>query len=606
MKTYTKRGMELIIVLTVCLLALSTWHERRVANQQREQALELATLLNQTLWDKYGPGTKQGYMDLLTRDPYTTINLGENRSRVISIFEELNQVETLVGNAGAILAVPEAPEWYQSRLNQVEDWAAQVPPVLEKGPYLAAPDEIYFATSEYHSLWISGIAQKALGLKQLALRDWIQGKRDLAIARLVDIIRLGDAFRYSPMAWDQLMRAMVIEIGLDGFDTVLWTNPGPEDNQKILAALRQFKPEEWYIPSYAGNILFWSNYSDYAGMMGRLYQSDTIAATLLLNGVPDPQRDTRIDDLYHEIGLIPDWRIDQLRGIPKALVLWNDRYARFFKQRGSRKTAALLAKWTTLPAMRKRAGNLPDWFYDSDPLLSADNARRIPPLVYAASRFATLFAEPYYQTNALTRLLVARQRMAALTAAFWGRCQRDTKGAWLSSEEFAAQFEKQSQWTVDLFPDRSNTQLVEAYIARHQVNKRNYLDETKTVVNPGDHSEINFPMKWYGEEHIAPAEIPSVTATREELENWVRGIFQNDPMVETVRPHHVDVPGYYHPSDKTIQAVKSYQVKLKLPKTSYWVVQTGPDGIRDLPFLPYNPTNGAQSRGDILQLAGWE
>ncbi|MFB3789482.1 MAG: hypothetical protein ACE15F_24250 [bacterium] len=602
MKTYTKRGMELIIVLTVCLLALSTWHERRVANRQREQALELATLLNQTLWDKYGPGTKQGYRDLLGSDPYTTFNLGDDRSQAVSVFDELNQVENLVGNAGAILAVPEAPEWYQSRLKRAEEWAVQLPPVLEKGPYLAAPGEIYFATTALNSFWSSIITQKANGMKQLALRDWMHGNRDQAITRLVDIIRLGDALRFSPVAWEQLMRTMVIEIGLDGFDTVLWTNPGPEDNQKILAALRQFKPEEWYFPSYVENIL-WTDYSDYAG---RLYRPDTFAAILMLNGVPDPQRVPKIDDLYHEIGLIPDWRIEQLRGIPKALVFWDDRYARFFKQRGSRKTAALLEKWTTLPAMRKRMQNLPDWFYESDPLLSADNARRFPPLVYAASRFCTLFAEPYYQTNALTRLLVARQRMAALTAAFWGRCQRDTKGAWLSSEEFADQFDKQFQWTVNLLPDRNNTQLVEAYLARHQVNKRFYLDETKTEVNPGDHSEINFPMKWYEQEIIAKAEIPSVTATREELENWVRGIFQNDPLVETIQPHHVEVPGYYHPSNETILAVKSYQVKLKLPKTSYWVVQTGPDGISDLPFLPYNPTNGAQSRGDILQLAGWE
>lgn len=599
MKTYTKRGMELIIVLTVCLLALSTWHERRVAHRQREQSLELATLLNQTLWDKYGPGTKQGYWDLFAKDPYTTINLGDDRSRTISVFEELNQVELLVGNAGAVLAVPEAPEWYQSRLRRAEEWAAQLPPVLEKGPYLAAPGEIYFATNANRALWIPGIAPKANGMKQLALRDWMQGNKDQAVTRLVDIIRLGDAFRYSPMAWDQLTRAMVIEIGLDGFDTVLWTNPGPEDNQKILDALRQFKPEEWHIPSYVENIL-WTDYSDYAGMMGRLYRPDTVAVSLLLNGMPEFPSDARVVELFYETGLIPAWRYEKLRALRKDPAAWNDFFGSRSRQRYSRPTAALLEKWTTLPAMRKRMQSLPDWFYESDPLLSADNARRFPPLVYAASRFSTLFGNDFYQNNMVVRLIVARQRMAALTAAFWGRCQRDTKGAWLSYEEFNAQFEKQFQWTVDLFPDRSNTQLIEAYIARHQVNKRFYLDETKTEVNPGDRSEINFPMKWFAQDTIARAEIPSVTATREELENWVRGIFQNDPLVETIRP----IYGFH--DDQVLGRIRSYQVKLNLPKTSYWIMQTGPDGMRDLPFLPYNPTNGAQSRGDILQLAGWD
>ena len=64
MNFITKRILEAAVVTTVLLIVIVHQNQKRSAAQFQAESIERFRILNQALWDKFGPGHKEGYFKI--------------------------------------------------------------------------------------------------------------------------------------------------------------------------------------------------------------------------------------------------------------------------------------------------------------------------------------------------------------------------------------------------------------------------------------------------------------------------------------------------------------------------------------------------------------
>ena len=111
-----------------------------------------------------------------------------------------------------------------------------------------------------------------------------------------------------------------------------------------------------------------------------------------------------------------------------------------------------LNKWTTLPAMRKRANGLPDRFYEMDPFFPLEMTKSMPPLLYAASRYSKVVED---NSSVVIWFKQFRDSVRYLTAVFRVRCWKDERGCWPTESEFKSEITDDDSitWHVERRPE---------------------------------------------------------------------------------------------------------------------------------------------------------
>jgi len=601
MRPITKRIMELTIVFTVLLMVTTSRMEQRHTRHLEKDMQSMIQEVNQAMWDKFGPGTKQGYIDFFSETKNTNItgNMNippvpsQNEPHYRSLWDEIMSLTTTeMGDCRGFIAVESTPEWFKTKLAEIEPKVQQLQALLDKGPYLAAPGEIDFTTTTVRFGNDLGFQQAARVLRLLSEKDWLSGNREKAVQDLATGLRLGEALCYSPWLIDQMIRQALYSIGLQGFDTYAWTDPSPEDNRLLLAALEKFDTQKWEIPPSTENFLW-----NYLGNLDTnalwFYSKESEAVGVLFNRARFIDPTSR--KALQKAGLIPrPW--------------WRFSYE-----------VSPLLKWTTLPAMRKRAERAPDSFFEGDAVFSPDTVKKFPRLVYLVSRYC-IKSIPNF-SNAATRMETTRLTAQVLQAAYRARCWRDEHKAWPTAEQMAALLPKgatfgwhvteDARWLATYFENMNNPQSEDSM----PYESHGYYGGPYPVAMPGYININQYRQRMKEVMGHFPEEIHLLLdLSHTEKANWVKGIFESyTGLVESVKVEDSIYKQQYNPYGNTvsIMPMKHITVHLRLPKRSYWVSQPGPGGAADVLvdeeiFVPYNPSNGLKSKGSIVQLAGWE
>ncbi len=409
------RSMELIIVLVVLIVAASYIHEWRTVYRQKDHTPEMAQAFNQALWDEYGPGASEPYRELFGYPGAPSDEAMKQWGDPVNT--ALGGVR-LPGNGNSLIAVPEAPDWFHKALAQVDIFEASANVVVEKGPYVVAPEEDGFDDLQTFDLNLINVQTGAKGLRLIGIRDWLRGDQEKGIRHFSTVLRLADAFHPAPNLIHQLIRFAVYGIGLSGFELVTWTDPSPEDTRRILECLQEAEPETWHAPRHAESLLVTYLYTLDMRSPGmnpaerflaqQFASGEALAAAILLG--EKPSKDNKTYAILHEAGLVPREPLS------------------------TGEIADKLAQWTTLPAMRLRAERVPDSFFETDPFLSLEQAKEFPRLIYLASRYR---GRGIYTRKHSQRFNNRRVQGQTLLAAYRARAWRDEHGRWPTDQEFA-------------------------------------------------------------------------------------------------------------------------------------------------------------------------
>ncbi|MEW6235920.1 MAG: hypothetical protein AB1656_11075 [Candidatus Omnitrophota bacterium] len=568
------RILEASIVLAILLVVLSQWSDRREQRILREHSIECATMLNQAIWDRFGPGAKTPYMELF----------GQSNSPN-SFRDKINEFENYaqsVGQPWGFVAVPGAPQGFQDRLNVAADIIGCVTKVLEGGPFIAAPSEIYFSTNEYAIMNFLSVQLVSKAMQHLAWRNWTGGDKAKAVEYAKDNVRLGDSLRYGPALIEQLIGFAVKGIALNSFNGFAWTDPGKEENRLILQTLMDLHPENWDASTNLEYLLF--PLTDWNPPNESTTPNDLAAAVLLREAPADPP--TKAASLLRQAGMIPKKKL------------------RFDR------VVSLLGKWTTKPAMKKRAKKLPAVYYKEDGFLSEQAAHRFPPLLYAASRVS----QAAYNKNYFSRMESVKGKALALIGAYWARCYRDEhNGVWPTKEEFRSQCPVKDQVDMRIIEaantEASHTLLwINSYVYKLLAQQfmvffnqsRNDKDCIPDPDTPGQfYLRCVFNSNEAGKEYVA-WKVACIKAFAPFVENVTLKMGNDSPFWKD----YIDAYGIGHPGFNNM--AEALAIQIKLPKKTYWIYHRGPDGVWDDMGDIYDPSNGTNSKGDIVQLAGWE
>ncbi len=426
------RSMELIIVLAVLAVGASYVHEWRTVYHQKDHTPEMAQAFNQALWDEYGPGASDPYRELFG---YPGAPSNEAMKQWGDPVNTALGGVRLPGNGNSLIAVPEAPDWFQKALAQVDIFEASANAVMENGPYLIAPDEEGFDDLQTFDLNLINVQTGAKGLRLIGIRDWLRGDPAKGIRHFSTVLRLADAFHPAPNLIHQLIRFAVYGIGLSGFELATWTDPSPEDTRRILECLEEAEPDTWYAPPHAESLLVTYLYtlnmlspgmSPGERFLAQQFASgEALAAAILLG--EEPSKDGETYRVLHEAGLVPREPLS------------------------TAEIADKLAQWTTLPAMRLRAERVPDSFFETDPFLSVEQAKEFPRLIYLASRYRERGFYTHKHSQRFNNRCVQGQ---TLLAAYRARAWHDEHGRWPSEEEFAGLVPESTsyEWHVTTSP----------------------------------------------------------------------------------------------------------------------------------------------------------
>ncbi|MGI6455595.1 MAG: hypothetical protein ACOX5R_08215 [bacterium] len=578
MTPITKRFMEIFIIVTALIL-LSLYTD--LISQNPEQQYDITpniVTLKQAIYDRYGPGIKQPYIDFFDGVPLSQPYSSDS----VLLWEEIyHAIDQVLETKNAITGVPETPEWFARKIQEAYPWLDQLHAILNQGIFLENPQEEGFHSSDYQILKLTKIQGFARFMKFVALYEWGQGNRENALRYLSDIIRLGRAFRLGASLAEHIGAFHIIDIGISGFESLILNNPSAEWNRKIHETLQSFKQEEWTIPHYTENILIQyitmaANHPRAVPMSPERYAIALLYASLENKRVSEP--------LLFETNLLPD-------DVPELY-----------------ETAAYLAKWTSVPAMRKRAGQLPESICQNDPLFTYEQAKSLPPLIYAAYRYIPGYGQPSAGTIPNSRFEVTRLHFQLITYACWARVWHDQNGRWLTDGDSAQ--DTSAIPHIQAFPwhppfswhETSDPEFIRNYL------KTYFATSTLPITFSEDGQELIFPLTHKKDlEDTAVGYFPNASDSGQDIHNWQKGILlAADPFIQSVSYEKIlETEKDGAPLNEPIEW-EYYRTQLNLPKTTYWITHPGPDGVNDRMIHIYDPSNGLTSRGDLFTLVGWE
>jgi hypothetical protein len=625
--------MECTILVALILALGNMWFEAKQTKRLQEQAPEYAKIINQAIWDKYGPGQKEAYYKLFPDIP--------SLLDIVPVIPE--EFHTPCRNQGFV-ANSNSPEWFNIFSGEIEKLEQQIEQALQNGPFIAAPDESYFTdTSMYHPLNFNRMTKISHFIRQLAYRDWLRGDAESALKRLNTIIGLGESLKYAcSVGIEQLIRIDINRTGLKGFDQLIWTDPDQEKTSLIYENLKKIKTNEWRLPGFICNPLMQSLITDDG------FSSDQLAASMLLNQLSiqlrkkvksSEEKDNYVISLRNKI-INKNNKTDSIRALKFGTTFGKDNEKSYgfydlcmdIKEAGllpdkeikPYKANSQLGKWSTLAALRKRCEQLPDAFYENDPLLSAEQARKLPKLTYAVSRLCDApFNFQFFNNNDFARKRMAelKKRAIVLQAAYQWRIERDENGKWLTPEQMDNKFQLTNQiyYVVDNNPER---------LARHFIKKNiisDYTPKDLLVAAPGFFNAAD-------SEIIYVQNVPSKTDKginarffRKSNHEWMEGMLSAmSPLVESVtsrithasqqndyrRNEYMDNSVWMRPLPKPEQGdspveQREYIVKIKIPRKTYWIMTDKANRILTNQLTGSFGHNQFEETNEI-QLAGWE
>jgi hypothetical protein len=571
MRFWTRRILEIFTII-VGLIVYVDITGPGLGNDSQSRDPRNIQWIRDIYWDEIldecTPGDIPAYRKLFNTmaDPETVRIPGSDQ---VIDWDSLQTVTDRYYIRGGFLAVPGAPEWFQDELDRMEPQTDYLKEILETGPYVSPPSP---------EAWVNFLAiqRTAKTLQMLAVRDWLHGDKEQAADHLSTIFDLGDAFKPNCFLIAQLIRiSLYSSRGVEGFDSLIWTDPGPAENTLLLAALADTESDEWTIPPYSLSFLVtvamnWPPPSaNPDATLDQLAAAAVLLSPIMASADPETMR------VLRETGI--------LQNAPNSDYNVIDR----------------MSRWTTVPAMRRRAQRIPESYYASDPWMSAGSAKRLPPLLYLLSRVG-LPDTRHQAREAGRRLDVARWKTQAIANAYRVRVFRDEHGRWPTPEEYNLRLGAGSSLDYHVLADPAP--LLNRFLGIHDTYHQ-YPDNFAWNWTPEDPSKVvavvfSTPQ---GVRKNDRTELGRLAANTN-LAPWVADIMRVPSFVESVDVEELEV----NDSVQRAQPESRVTAHLRLPEKSYWVTHPGPDGIADGPRLEYDPTNGTMSRGDIVQLAGWE
>lgn len=489
MQSRTKRILEATILLAFLMVLGNGWYEHRCNRAFQAQCPEIAQMINQIIQEK------TGFKDL---PEFGTLFLKDDPG--IQAIQTIFINTAPLNESHGFIAVDVAPQWFHENIEKVKDYARRLHQALEDGLVLPVSKEntIYqggevIRDSNYNvpSHVIATV------LQYLVQWEWLHGEQNLAIDQLADIIRLGQTLRTSPYFTDQIQRMSIVTIALQGFGQFIWTNPGADQDQKILDILQTVNRDTLRFPLYVNS----------TSPLETLVNWGMNQPSLFIDGVSVGFH-LVVKNIQERIKILEKIKkLDkQNRPGPFSLSLYREN--------------SLLSKWTTVPAMKKRMRHQPDSYYDSDPLLPAAAARQIPLLEYTANR-ANSFSQRYADFN-------RTNEADALRAVYWARVYHDQHGTWPDQEEFITQNPLED--FVD-YLDRDDPNLFKSvFYQLHHIN--NNLEFANWLYTPPDKVvlyEQSYTLRRYGES--------------EEQSKWIVGMLKAmSPLVKSASALLADSP----------------------------------------------------------------
>lgn len=611
--------IELTIVLALLLSGGVVWMQKKADERLRNQFPQIMKVLNQVVWEKYGQGNLEAYQQLFPepRKRKATDSSPDDLSIILSSLP-------FNGDCG-YAAIDAAPERFRSTVDGLEDFADRLHQVLALGPIIPSLDE---NIGSWPLLSIDSLAVRshARGLKFLAFRDWMKDDRKSAVIRLVDVMRLGYAFRAIVDIGNLLVLLECIEDGLGGINSLLWNNPDGNSCRLLLQDLetlpletldlsKTFFNPTWEILKYV--------MSDNHSLANGLFAAE------ILQG----QYEESVRNALWEVGV----------------------------------KSNSLNEWTTIPALKKRLEKLPDSFFESDPLFSIEQAKSLPRILYVASKANRSMSEKVFRFYS-DRIENVIRKALAIQGALWARNWRDERGVWPTGEEFSIQCPVGDRFSLLTIEDPRPilldvTNLFSSKLPNYSYISPNYSSEyhpksihfpdTRTIAftflekyktGPQETGEfisalppINPPLEeeMWSTEGKSDSEIDEIAKIREEMQktDWALGIFKAAcPLIQSATYKITSLPiqvggyemmgmsghgmmdmgmgGIYDVSG-SMDSVLEYTIELKMPRQSVWIAEC-PDptitpGIFLIETLMEDRQVGSQiDQKPIVQLAGWE
>jgi hypothetical protein len=408
MHTITKRLMEFFIVFVIIAAVYLTHKQHEKAEDLYQKSFKYRAKINRIIHEKHGPGSRQAYQ--------TFFNQFKD-SKAYDLTQLLRDHKDMVYSYHG------APAPYQTMVQAVVDQVDDIKTLIQKGPYIYAPDDPGFSDythpEKIDATW-SNFSLPMQSLRQAIYALWVQGKYEEAIDAVHTGLQYCNQFRYS-------YEGFFIAIGhkaefIDVFHDILWLNPSPQANKLVYRFLQTLEPEGLFTFTQQTYLLKLYSKEGYGRVFGYGKPGDYYSAIELLTG-HEPDREDTAYRILREHHLVPaqHYSVNTLMNLPN--------------------------KWTTLPAMRKRARNLPAAIYRFDPLFTPEQAQQIPPLDYAAHAyiqgFHTQFAQRVKQAQSL--------KTKALTACYWVRVFHDTHNRWPTQEEMLAQCPYSNLFKMNFF-----------------------------------------------------------------------------------------------------------------------------------------------------------
>ncbi len=389
MKSLTKRMIELTIVLALLLSGGVVWMQKKADERLRNQFPQMMKILNQVVWEKYGPGNLEAYQQLFPEPR-------KRKAADITPDDLSLALSSLPFNGDCGYAVVNgAQERFRSTVDGLEDFADRLHQALALGPIIPSPGE-NIGFWPFFPIDSLAVRSHARGLKFLAFRDWIKGDRKSAVIRLMDVMRLGYAFRAcSDLSLSVHLECM--EDGLRGINSLLWNNPDGDSCRLLLQDLEALPLETLDLSVSFFNPM-WGTLK-YVMSDNHSSANDLFAAAILQSPCEESVRNA-----LWEVGVKSN-RLNQ---------------------------------WTTVPALKKRLEKLPDSFFENDPLFSIELAKSLPRILYVASKANRLMSDNVFRFYS-DRIENVKRKALAIQGALWARNWRGERGVWPTGEEFSTQ-----------------------------------------------------------------------------------------------------------------------------------------------------------------------
>jgi len=388
--------MECFIILPFIATAVVHHLDLEHSGELHAGAKGLAAVMNQDIYDRIGPGETRAFQSFFNK-------YQEKIPPSIQLTEIFADREGLLQGFAAVEETPEPISAIFPEFSPLQD---DLTNLLKKGPYILSKGEFGFDSDEhgYYPSVQADVRSVMLWIRMVAVQKWLRGSPNEAISLLANIFHLGNSFIKSPGG--QAPEFEIWKNGLAGMNLLTWNDPSPENNRLIAQSLAKIDEDQWI--SKGERIQQLRYYLEHMSPAEHRDGDELISVLNILSSMCDKSR-TETSEVFVQAGMIPTG---------------NASYGRMW---------GLARKWTTPPAMRKRAERIPDSFFETDPLLSAKTISKFPRLVYLSHRYDD---EKFHISQ--NRWRVAFQNQAkALKAAYAARVWHDEHGTWPTVEQFA-------------------------------------------------------------------------------------------------------------------------------------------------------------------------